>query len=117
MNSVILYLVMLMTANNDKHVPFVQDGAVDGSSSLNHSDICENRIQSKHMQSEKMSDLLRWRKHSFNVVLPRNLSEHTEIDLKLMRVSLKNAISVSTVHMMRIEKELERRGCSLTILG
>ncbi|MFW9925816.1 MAG: hypothetical protein ACFFDM_03500 [Candidatus Thorarchaeota archaeon] len=105
-----------MTTKNDRNVPSTHDGTVDGSSSLNHSDARENRIESKHMQSDELSDMSRWRKHSFNVILPRKLSEQTENDLKLMRVSLKNAISVSTVHMRRIERELEKRGCNLTIL-
>jgi hypothetical protein len=57
------------------------------------------------------------RRRSFNVFLPRKLSEHTESDLKLMLISLKNTLSVSTVHIGRIEGELKKRGCSLSILG
>lgn len=64
-----------------------------------------------------MGEISRWRKHAFNVILPRKLSEHTESDLKLMRVSLKNAISASSVHILRIERELKKRGSNLTILG
>jgi len=58
-----------------------------------------------------------WREHAFKVVLPRRLSEHTESDLKLMLVSLKNARVASSVHIQRIERELKKRGCSLTVMG
>ncbi|MFW9945113.1 MAG: hypothetical protein ACFFB7_08955 [Candidatus Sifarchaeia archaeon] len=64
-----------------------------------------------------MSEAHTWRKHTFKVVLPRRLSEETERDLKLMLVSLKNTRVATTVHIQRIERELKRRGCSLTLLG
>ena len=59
----------------------------------------------------------RWRMHSFKVILPRNLSETSDTDLQLMLVSLKNARDASTVHSVRIERELEKRGCCSSILG
>ncbi|MFX0046027.1 MAG: hypothetical protein ACFE8Z_09280 [Candidatus Hermodarchaeota archaeon] len=64
-----------------------------------------------------MSRTPKWRKHAFRVVLPRRLSEEKESDLKLMLVSLKNTRVATSVHIQRIEKELKRRGCSLTLLG
>ncbi len=64
-----------------------------------------------------MSDTAKWRKHAFKVVLPRRLSEETENDLRLMLVSLKNARVTTSVHIQRIERELKRRGCRLTLLG
>lgn len=59
----------------------------------------------------------RWRMHSFKVILPRNLTELPDSDLQLMLVSLKNAKIASTVHIIKIERELEKRGCSSSILG
>jgi hypothetical protein len=64
-----------------------------------------------------MGEVSTFRKHSFAVVLPRRLSEHNESDLKLMLVSLKNARIASSVHILRIERELKKRGCNPTILG
>jgi len=59
----------------------------------------------------------RWRMHSFKVILPRNLSELPDSDLQLMLVSLKNAKIASTVHIIKIERELHKRGCCPSILG
>ncbi|MHA2379232.1 MAG: hypothetical protein ACXADO_03125 [Candidatus Thorarchaeota archaeon] len=64
-----------------------------------------------------MGEVATWRKHAFKVVLPRKLSEHTESDLKLMLVSLKNTRVVTSVHIQRIERELKKRGCNLTLLS
>ena len=50
------------------------------------------------------------RKHSFGVVLPRRIKNHSEIELNLMRLSLLNAIIAANVHLSRIEKELKQRG-------
>lgn len=52
------------------------------------------------------------KKHSFGVVLPRRIRDHSEIELNLMRLSLLNAILAANVHLTRIEKELKHRGVS-----
>jgi hypothetical protein len=49
-------------------------------------------------------------KYSIQVVMPKHLSECASKDLRLSYVTLKNASSVIIVQMMRIQKELERRG-------
>lgn len=110
-------MVMWMAVNNDKNVQSDDDRAVRVSNSLNHTTVRENLIHSKLSKSERKSDIAKWRKHTLNIILPRKLSEHTDSDLKLMLVSLRNAISVSTVHLLKIERELKKRGCGLRILG
>lgn len=52
------------------------------------------------------------RKHSFHVLLPRKLKFHNANDLRLMRVSLYNALVAITVHLSRIDKEMAKRGVS-----
>nr|KXH75462.1 MAG: hypothetical protein AM324_15280 [Candidatus Thorarchaeota archaeon SMTZ1-83] len=64
-----------------------------------------------------MSEVSTLRSHAFKVVLPRRISEHSESDLKLMLVSLKNTQVATSVHIRRIERELKRRGCSPMLLG
>lgn len=49
-------------------------------------------------------------KHSIQVVMPKHLSDCTNGDLRLSYVTLKNASSVLIVQMMRIQRELRRRG-------
>ena len=66
---------------------------------------------------EKMSEAISGRVHSLKVILPKKLSNHSNSDLKLMLVSLKNAMTTSTVHISRIEKELRKRGIEPSILG
>ncbi|MGY5871921.1 MAG: hypothetical protein RTV72_06740 [Candidatus Thorarchaeota archaeon] len=110
-----------MSVNNDKIVYSVDDEDVEDDHSLNHCALSHvhylvSRSQSKAKQVDRISDISNWRKHSFSVILPRKLSEHTDVDLRLMRVSLMNAISAETVHLLRIERELRERGSSLTIL-
>ena len=106
-----------MAVKNDKDVLSIDESATEGSHSLDHSVVLDASIHSRSKQDDWKSDVSRWRKHAFNVILPRQLSEHSESDLKLMRVSLKNAISASSVHLLRIERELKKRGSNLTILG
>ena len=107
-----------MTINNDVIVHSIDDGDVEEDHSLNHCALSHVNylMQAKAKPVENISDASNWRKHSFSVILPRKLSKHTDIDLRLMRVSLMNAISAETVHLLRIERELRERGSSLTIL-
>lgn len=63
-----------------------------------------------------MTDVISGRKHSFSVVLPRGVAAHSDSDLKLMLVSLKNTISACSVYVSKIEKELKKRGVVPTIL-
>jgi hypothetical protein len=51
-----------------------------------------------------------------HVILPQSTIDATDIDLRLSLVSLKNIQSVVTVHAIKIERELERRGVSKHIL-
>ena len=55
-------------------------------------------------------------KHSIQVVMPKHLADCTKEDLRLSYVTLKNASSVLIVQMMRIKRELERRGEPTSIL-
>ncbi|MFW9961400.1 MAG: hypothetical protein ACFFDV_10295 [Candidatus Thorarchaeota archaeon] len=66
---------------------------------------------------ENMADAISGRKHTFNVILPKKVSTHTDSELKLMLVTLKNAIVASSVHISRIEKELKERGVDSRILS
>lgn len=106
-----------MAVKNDINAQSIHDGIAEDNHSLNRSVALDACINSRSKQDDWKSDVSRWRKHAFNVILPRQLSEHSESDLKLMRVSLKNAISASSVHLLRIERELKKRGSNLTILG
>jgi hypothetical protein len=63
-----------------------------------------------------MTDSIRGRKHTLNVILPRKMSTHTDSELMLMLVTLKNAMVASSVHISRIEKELRERGTDSRIL-
>lgn len=106
-----------MTVNNDKDVLSIDEKTAGDSHSLNHSVVRETRIQSRSKLGDRLDDFSSYHNHSFNVILPRKLSEHTNSDLRLMLVSLKNARWASTVHILRIERELKKRGSKLTILG
>ncbi len=66
---------------------------------------------------EKMIEEIGGRKHTLNVILPKKVSTHTDSELKLMLVTLKNAIVASSVHISRIEKELKERGVDSRILS
>ena len=72
---------------------------------------------SSHLHHIGISDSSNWRKHSFQVLLPKKLSNHNDVDLRLMRASLMNTIAAASVHLLRIERELKERGSKLTILG
>jgi hypothetical protein len=45
------------------------------------------------------------------------ISTQTDSELKIMLVTLKNAMVVSSVHISRIEKELKERGIDPRILS
>ncbi|MFX1441583.1 MAG: hypothetical protein ACFFFD_15170 [Promethearchaeota archaeon] len=105
-----------MASSNDRDVLSISDGVDKVDNSLNQPAIHDNSIHSVRKQSEWANDMSMWRTHAFNVILPRNLSDHTDSDLKLMRVSLMNAISVSMVHLLKVERELKNRGCNPRIL-
>ena len=102
----------MITDTDKKVLPL--DAGNDEDDHLSH---VHYRTQSKAKQVDKNGNVSNWRKHSFSVIIPRKLSEHTDIDLRLMRVSLMNAISAESVHLLRIERELKKRGSNLTILG
>ena len=111
-----------MTVNNHKVVHTNSDEDVEEDHSLNHCALSHvhylvARTQSKAKPFDRISNGSNWRKHSFSVILPRKLSDHNNSDLKLMRVSLKNTIVAASVHLLRIERELMKRGSDLTILG
>ena len=111
-----------MSINNDKVVHSIADEDEEEDHLLNHIALSlvhyySSRNQSKSAQVDRIGNLSNLRKHSFNVFLPRKLSEHTESELRLMLISLKNVQIASVVHIVRIERELKERGCSLSILG
>lgn len=54
--------------------------------------------------------------HSFRVMLPRKLTECSDETLRFCYLTLKNASSAITVQMLRIKRELDRRGTSTSIL-
>jgi len=66
---------------------------------------------------EEKVEAIDGRMHSLKVILPKKLSTHSDCDLKLMLVSLKNTMVTGAVHISRIEKELRRRGIEPSILG
>ncbi len=94
-----------MTIKDSKIVQITEDESEESGLSSDNSVYLEPNLNS------------RWRMHSFKVILPRNLSELPDSDLQLMLVSLKNAKSASTVHIIKIERELHKRGCCSSILG
>jgi len=106
-----------MSVRNDKTVHPVDETDVEDDYSLNHLVDSQTRIQLRNKQAVKTDYVSRWRTHAFRVILPRKLSEHTDSDLKLMLVSLKNTAIATTVHTQRIERELQKRGSNLKILG
>ena len=104
-----------MIVNNDTNALSNNNGIIRNHP-LNHSVVLEPQISSIRKHEDRMSSMTKWRPHALNVIIPRKISEHSDSDLRLMLVSLKNARSVSTVHIRRIERELMKRGCSLNIL-
>lgn len=111
---------MSVSNGKDVHSSEVEDVEEDhllNHCALSHVHYLTSRNQSNGIRVDRISNISNWRKHAFSVILPRKLSEHNDIDLRLMRVSLKNAISAETVHLLRIERELKKRGSNLTILG
>lgn len=56
------------------------------------------------------------RKLRLSIIVPRNLKSNSSTDLKIMLISLKNAISVCSGYSSAIEKELKKRGSVTTIL-
>jgi len=111
-----------MSIKNDKFVQSMSNADVEEDHSLNHCALSHvhylvSRMKSKERSVDRISNGSNWRKHAFSVILPRKLSEHTDSDLKLMLVSLKNTTIAASVHIRKIERELKERGCNLTILG
>lgn len=64
-----------------------------------------------------MTDTIRGRRISLNVLLPLKIHTHTEDELRLMLVTLRNSIVASSVHISRIENELRKRGVDRRILS
>ena len=108
--------MICLSVQNGKDVLSIHSSVKEENNSVNHSVIHNDHLPSGRSRADRINDMSKWRIHAFKVIIPRRLSQHTDSDLKLMRVSLKNAISASTVHMLRIERELKKRGCDLTIL-
>lgn len=106
-----------MTVSNGKKVHYSNVGTEVDDNVLNHSVDYESSIQLRSKSVDRTSSISTWRKHAFNVILPRKLSEHSDSDLRLMLVSLKNTSVAVSVHIQRIERELRKRGSKLTILG
>ena len=105
-----------MAIKDDRNVLSIDNETAGDSHSLNHSVVRRTSIFSRGKRGKRLDDFSSYHNHSFNVIIPRKLSEHTDSDLRLMRVSLKNTITASTVHLLRIERELKKRGSTLTIL-
>ena len=113
----ILDIVVLMSVSNGKKVHYSNVGTEVDDNVLNHSVDYESSKQLRSKSVDRTSSVSTWRKHAFNVILPRKLSEHSDSDLRLMLVSLKNTSVAVSVHIQRIERELRKRGSKLTILG
>ncbi|NHI89724.1 MAG: hypothetical protein EAX87_09380 [Candidatus Thorarchaeota archaeon] len=64
-----------------------------------------------------MNEIVSGNQHSFKVVLPKRVSDHTDGELRLMLVTLKNAIVASSVHISKIEHELKKRNANPRILS
>lgn len=114
-------IVITMLVSNDNAVHSIDDGDVEEDHSLNHCALSHvhyliSRNQSNGKRGDRMSNISNWRKNAFSVILPRKLSEHNDSDLRLMLVSLKNTTVAASVHIHRIERELEKRGSKLTII-
>ena len=105
-----------MAAKNSRDVLSINDGITGECHSLNQSVVHGTSTHSRKKQGAILDDFSSYHNHSFNVILPRKLSEHTDSDLRLMLVSLKNTRTAVSVHILRIERELKKRGSSLTIL-
>ncbi|MFW9976268.1 MAG: hypothetical protein ACFFDQ_13435 [Candidatus Thorarchaeota archaeon] len=75
-----------------------------------------NPTLKKEVVVRKMSRGMSGQKHSFKVILPEKVNAHTDHELRLMLVSLKNTIVASSVHISRIENELRKRGKVSSIL-
>jgi len=106
-----------MSVINGKIVHSDDDEDIEEDYSLSHSVDYGTRMQLKEKRLDRINNVSNWRKYAFSVILPRKLSEHTDSDLKLMLVSLKNTTIAASVHIHKIERELKERGCNLTILG
>jgi hypothetical protein len=65
----------------------------------------------------KMNGIVSGRKHSFNVILPKRGYDYTDDELRLMLVTLKNAIVAGSVHISKIENELRKRKVDSRILS
>ena len=64
-----------------------------------------------------MGGILTHSKHlKFRALLPDKVKSATDADLRLSLVSLKNALSAISVHVSRIEQELENRHVSKYII-
>ncbi|MGY5858315.1 MAG: hypothetical protein RTU63_03020 [Candidatus Thorarchaeota archaeon] len=104
----------------EKEVEEVQE--LEGDHSLNHCALSHVYYLICHKQSQdrlenRNSNTSNWRKHSFSVIIPRKLPKHSDIDLRLMLVSLKNIKVAVSVHIQKIERELKKRGSKLTIVA
>ena len=111
-----------MTVKNDNVVHSVDDLEVEEDHSLNHCVLSHASYPNSRRQSnsgvlDSFHNESNWREHSFKVIIPRKLAEHSDSDLRLMRVSLKNTITAASVHLQRIERELKERGSSLKIIN
>ncbi len=78
--------------------------------------IVPNPTLKKEVVVRTMSRAMSGQKHSFKVILPEKVNDHTDHELRLMLVSLKNAIIASSVHISKIENELRKRGKVSSIL-
>ncbi|MFX0108290.1 MAG: hypothetical protein ACFE7R_08405 [Candidatus Hodarchaeota archaeon] len=91
--------------------------AEQGDTSLGHSEVPEAHSHTNRKEGDRMSGVSHFRKHAFKVIIPIKVSGHTNSDLKLMLVSLKNARDVASVYISKIERELKKRDCKPAILG
>jgi hypothetical protein len=65
----------------------------------------------------RMTGSIRARKLALNVIPPRRMNTHTDSELKLMLVTLKNAMVVDSLDISRSERELKERGTDSRILS
>jgi hypothetical protein len=106
-----------MAVKDDTNVLSIDDRIAGDDHSLNQSVVRRTHVHSRGKRGDRLDDFSSYHNHSFNVILPRKLSEHTDNDLRLMLVSLKNVRCASSVHILRIERELKKRGSKLRILS
>jgi len=115
-------VVIELTVKNDNVVHSIDDLDEEEDHSLNHCALSHaSYLNSRKQSNSGVIDSFRnesnWREHSFKAIIPRKLSEDSDSDLRLMRVSLKNAIAAASVHLERVERELKKRGSSLKIIN